>query len=114
MGTIEVPTVSAVSAVSARVTSVAAPVSSPLDGGPVTDRPVTTGVAARGRGRVIWYDAQKGFGYIEPEDDIAPVFVDYRAIEADGYRVLFADQSVEFSTVRRAGGAEAVAVRPCL
>lgn len=64
-------------------------------------------------GRVIWYDAQKGFGYIDPDDDIAPVFVEYRSIDADGYRVLFADQRVEFSTVARAGGAEAVAVRLC-
>ncbi|MEU1522509.1 cold shock domain-containing protein [Nocardia rhamnosiphila] len=64
-------------------------------------------------GRVIWYDAQKGFGYIDPDDDIAPVFVEYRSIDADGYRVLFADQRVEFSTVARAGGAEAVGVRLC-
>lgn len=63
------------------------------------------------RGRVIWFDAQKGFGYIEPDDDIAPVFVEYRSIEADGYKTLFADQRVEFTTVRRAGGAEAVTVR---
>lgn len=63
------------------------------------------------RGRVIWFDAQKGFGYIEPDDDIAPVFVEYRSIEADGYRTLFADQRVEFTTVQRAGGAEAVTVR---
>lgn len=90
-----------------------APVSPPLDGGPAPERPSTTAASSRRCGRVIWYDAQKGFGYIEPVDDIAPVFVEYRSIEADGYRVLFADQSVEFSTVRRAGGAEAVAVRPC-
>ncbi|GGL45565.1 hypothetical protein GCM10011588_70440 [Nocardia jinanensis] len=60
---------------------------------------------------MIWYDAQKGFGYIDPDDDIGPVFVEYRSIEADGYRVLFADQRVEFSTARRPGGAEALAVR---
>ncbi|MGW5382194.1 cold shock domain-containing protein [Nocardia sp. NPDC003963] len=88
-----------------------APVSPPLDGG--AGRSGAAGAISRRRGRVIWYDAQKGFGYLAPEDDIAPVFVEYRSIEADGYRVLFADQSVEFSTVRRAGGAEAVAVRPC-
>lgn len=90
-----------------------APVSPPLGSGPGTDRSIATAAPSRRRGRVIWYDAQKGFGYIEPEDDIAPIFVEYRSIDADGYRVLFADQSVEFATVRRAGGAEAVAVRPC-
>lgn len=89
-----------------------APISSQLDGDRDEHRPQpTTTSASWRRGRVIWFDAQKGFGYIEPDDDIAPVFVEYRSIEADGYRTLFADQRVEFTTVRRAGGAEAVTVR---
>lgn len=81
------------------------------ESGASLSRPAAERTSARS-GRVIWYDAQKGFGYIDPDDDIAPVFVEYRSIDADGYRVLFADQRVEFSTVARAGGAEAVGVRP--
>ncbi|MGA6205143.1 cold shock domain-containing protein [Nocardia testacea] len=93
---------------------VTAPVSPRLEeeSGAALSRPAAERPSVR-RGRVIWYDAQKGFGYIDPDDDIAPVFVEYRSIDADGYRVLFADQRVEFSTVARAGGAEAVGVRLC-
>ncbi len=85
---------------------------SPVNSERGEERPGPAHTSASWRcGRVIWFDAQKGFGYIEPDDDIAPVFVEYRSIEADGYKTLFADQRVEFTTVRRAGGAEAVTVR---
>ncbi len=93
---------------------VTAPASPRLENDPDPSLARTAAAPTSARsGRVIWYDAQKGFGYIDPDDDIAPVFVEYRSIDADGYRVLFADQRVEFSTVVRAGGAEAVAVRLC-
>ncbi|MEU4311565.1 cold shock domain-containing protein [Nocardia sp. NPDC024068] len=62
-------------------------------------------------GTVIWFDAQKGFGYLAPEDDIAPVYVEYRSIDATGYRTLFQGERVEFTSAQRAGGAEAVTVR---
>lgn len=64
-------------------------------------------------GRVIWFDARKGFGYLQPDDDIAPVFVEYRSIDASGYRTLFPGQGVMFTSAQRAGGAEAVTVRTC-
>lgn len=64
-------------------------------------------------GTVIWFDAQKGFGYLAPEDDIAPVYVEYRSIDSTGYRTLFQGERVEFTSAQRAGGAEAVTVRRC-
>lgn len=64
-------------------------------------------------GRVIWFDARKGFGYLQPDDDIAPVFVEYRSIDAAGYRTLFPGQKVLFVGADRAGGPEAVTVRAC-
>ncbi len=62
---------------------------------------------------MIWFDARKGFGYLQPDDDIAPVFVEYRSIDATGYRTLFPDQRVVFTSAERAGGPEAVTVRTC-
>ena len=46
-------------------------------------------------GRVKWFDAKKGFGFIEQEsgDD---VFVHFRAIQGDGYKSLEEGQEVEF------------------
>jgi CspA family cold shock protein len=46
-------------------------------------------------GTVKWFDAKKGFGFIEQEsgDD---VFVHFRAIEGDGYKSLDEGQEVEF------------------
>ncbi|MGW0181146.1 cold shock domain-containing protein [Nocardia sp. NPDC003345] len=62
---------------------------------------------------MIWFDAQKGFGYLAPEDDIAPVYVEYRSIDETGYRTLFQGERVEFTSAQRPGGAEAVTVRRC-
>ena len=46
-------------------------------------------------GKVKWFDAKKGFGFIEQEsgDD---VFVHFRAIQGDGYKSLVEGQEVEF------------------
>lgn len=62
-------------------------------------------------GTVAWFDAPKGFGFIEPaEGPRGPVFVDFSSIEMSGYRTLVEGQPVRF--VRSAGRAEAMAVRP--
>ncbi len=46
-------------------------------------------------GRVKWFDAKKGFGFIEQEDG-DDVFVHFRAIESEGYKTLDEGQEVEF------------------
>lgn len=83
------------------------------ESGPATGTTGTRESPSWRTGRVIWFDARKGFGYLQPDDDIAPVFVEYRSIDATGYRTLFPDQRVVFTSVERAGGAEAVTVRAC-
>ncbi|MEV3962028.1 cold shock domain-containing protein [Nocardia sp. NPDC050193] len=64
------------------------------------------------RGRVFWFDSEKGFGYIKPDDGTDQVFVEYRCIETDGYRTLHAGQPVLFVSTARPRGHEAVTVRP--
>jgi cold shock protein len=46
-------------------------------------------------GTVKWFNTEKGYGFIEPEQG-PDVFVHYSAIEADGYRTLVEGDRVEF------------------
>ncbi len=48
-------------------------------------------------GTVKWFNADKGYGFIAPDDGSADVFVHFSAIQADGYRSLQENQRVEFS-----------------
>lgn len=47
-------------------------------------------------GTVKWFNADKGFGFIQQDDGGADVFVHFSAIDADGYRSLDENQRVEY------------------
>ena len=49
-------------------------------------------------GTVKWFNAEKGFGFIERENG-GDVFVHFSAIVEDGYKSLEEGQSVEFDIV---------------
>ncbi|HLS64168.1 MAG TPA: cold-shock protein, partial [Ruania sp.] len=51
-------------------------------------------------GTVKWFNADKGFGFIAPEDGSADVFAHYSAIVADGFRSLEENQRVEFEVTQ--------------
>ena len=59
------------------------------------------------QGTVKWFNAEKGFGFIEVEGE-NDVFVHFSAINQDGYKSLEEGQSVEFEVVE--GGSQAANV----
>lgn len=63
------------------------------------------------QGTVKWFNANKGYGFIVPDDATQDVFVHHSAIETDGYRSLEDNQRVEYTTVRGDKGPQAEHVR---
>ena len=57
-------------------------------------------------GRVKWFSAEKGYGFIEREGG-PDVFVHYSAIQDEGFRTLDEGQEVEFEIVEGARGPQA-------
>jgi cold shock protein len=62
-------------------------------------------------GTVKWFNADKGFGFIAPDDGSADVFVHFSAIESTGYRTLEENQKVEYNVTQGPKGPQAAQVR---
>jgi len=62
------------------------------------------------QGNVKWFNAEKGFGFIEQDGGGPDVFVHYSQINAQGYRSLEEGQRVVFETQRGKKGIEATGV----
>ncbi|MDK3912857.1 cold-shock protein [Staphylococcus pseudintermedius] len=61
------------------------------------------------QGAVKWFNAEKGFGFIEVEGE-NDVFVHFSAINQEGYKSLDEGQSVEFEVVEGDRGPQAANV----
>ena len=59
-------------------------------------------------GTVKWFNAEKGYGFITPDDGTEDVFVHFSAIVADGYKKLLEGQKVTFETEPDPRGAKGV------
>ena len=64
------------------------------------------------QGTVKWFNGEKGFGFIAPDDGSADVFVHYSEIQGGGFRNLEENQKVEFEVGEGAKGPQAQQVRP--
>ena len=60
-------------------------------------------------GKVKWFSAEKGYGFIEREDG-GDVFVHFSAIQDEGFKTLTEGQEVEFEIVEGARGPQAANV----
>ncbi|MBN1993023.1 MAG: cold-shock protein [Anaerolineae bacterium] len=63
-------------------------------------------MSERIQGTVKWFNATKGYGFIE-RDEGEDVFVHYSSIESEGYRTLNEGQRVEFTIEQSAKGLQA-------
>ncbi len=61
------------------------------------------------QGKVKWFNAEKGFGFIEVEGR-EDVFVHFSAIQGEGYKTLEEGQTVSFEIVDGARGPQAANV----
>jgi CspA family cold shock protein len=64
------------------------------------------------KGRVKWFNAEKGYGFIEREDG-GDVFVHFSAIKVDGFKTLDEGEEVEFEIVDGDRGPQASDVKRC-
>ena len=62
-------------------------------------------------GTVKWFNSEKGYGFIAPEDGSADVFAHYSAIQSQGFRTLEENQRVEFDVTQGPKGPQAENVR---
>ena len=64
-------------------------------------------MADKEQGTVKWFNATKGFGFIERDNGEGDIFVHYTAIAGDGYRTLDDGQRVEFTVTQGEKGLQA-------
>ena len=60
------------------------------------------------KGTVKWYNAQKGYGFIQPEDGGKDVFVHISAVERAGLQGLNEGQKVSYEVATERGRSAAV------
>jgi len=69
------------------------------------------GIATVATGTVKWFNADKGYGFIQQEDG-GDVFVHFSAIQKPGYRSLEEGEPVEFEVQTGPKGLQAANVKP--
>jgi CspA family cold shock protein len=69
-------------------------------------------VKAMSKGRVKWFNEQKGFGFIS-RDDGNDLFVHFSSIKQEGFKVLREGDEVEFEVAQGKKGLQAIDVVKC-
>ncbi|MBC9944089.1 cold-shock protein [Leucobacter sp. cx-328] len=62
-------------------------------------------------GTVKWFNADKGFGFIAPDDGSADLFAHFSAINSSGYRSLEENQKVSFEAEQGPKGPQAANIQ---
>ncbi|MDA4893739.1 cold-shock protein [Streptomyces sp. MS2A] len=62
-------------------------------------------------GTVKWFNSEKGFGFIAPDDGSDDLFAHFSAITGDGYRNLEENQKVSFDSERGPKGMQAANIQ---
>ena len=62
-------------------------------------------------GTVKWFNGEKGYGFIAPDDGSADLFAHFSAIQGSGRRDLIEGQKVEFDTEAGQKGPQATNIR---
>jgi CspA family cold shock protein len=63
-------------------------------------------------GKIQWFNAQKGFGFIQADTGGEDVFVHFSVVEMDGFKSLKEGQPVEYEAEKSAKGLKATKVVP--
>jgi len=63
-------------------------------------------------GTVKWFNADKGYGFIQPDEGNDDLFVHFSAINAEGYKTLEDGQAVTFEVTQGQKGPQASDVTP--
>lgn len=63
-------------------------------------------------GTVKWFNADKGYGFIQPESGGEDLFVHFSEIEMTGYKTLEDGQKVSFEVTEGRKGPQASSVKP--
>lgn len=64
------------------------------------------------QGTVKWFNSEKGYGFITPDEGGGDVFVHHTAINVSGYRTLEEGQKVNFEIEQSDKGPQATGVSP--
>jgi cold shock protein len=63
-------------------------------------------------GTVKWFNDEKGYGFIKPDDGGQDLFAHYSQIKAEGFKSLKENQKVEFEVTTGPRGRQASNIRP--
>lgn len=63
-------------------------------------------------GVVKWFNNEKGYGFITPDEGGPDLFAHFSSIETEGFKSLAENQKVEFEVAQGDKGPQAAHIRP--